>query len=122
MPQLQIFKKTMTIQQVKFKVFKMLRPLLKIIKLQANIKGQTISQTQYNQMEFNYLFVNPNTGLYNRENEYYDLCIFNNLPVDPSTNTVSKCEFCNNVHTDHCLFDFGIQNDSLSIQDLQDRI
>ena len=84
-------------------MFQYLRPLLDLPELsRINAYGQTLSDAQYMLKEYNNLFTDPDTGGYNKDNGYYDLLIFNNLPND-----AKFCEFCGNEHKDeHCLFRF----------------
>lgn len=52
------------------------------------------------------MFTDPNTGGYDFENSFYDVRIKNNLPKRSKI----KCEFCQKIHSDDCLFDFGEEN------------
>ena len=58
--------------------------------------------------EYAYVFLDPSTGGYDEQNEYYDLQINNNLPLN------SQCEFCKKIHQYNCLFDFKDNDISIS--------
>ena len=60
-----IFRRTSTIKEIKYRIFEIFRPLLEIPQLQKiNQKGKTLTDAQYLQKEYNYAFLDPETGQY----------------------------------------------------------
>lgn len=74
-----------------------------------------MSDLQYLQKEYAYAFLDPDTGGYDEQNDYYDLLIANNLPAG------KECEFCQQVHKDSCLLDFH-DNEAITISQILGKI
>ena len=111
----------MTVYDIKLKIFGLLKSLLNLPSLsKTNLKGQKLGSNQYLTKEFNYLFINPSSGKYDKENEFYDVLILNNLPIDPKTKQPVECEFCNTSHTNNCMFTFD--KDELTLQQILGQI
>ena len=94
----------MTLKILKLKIFKFLLPAL---------KGFPPRLRQL-QEQYDWAFVDPKTGKYNHNNQYYDLLISNNLPFSPGTQKKVQCEFCGKVHSDNCLLLFEDENSELN--------
>ena len=110
-PRLHVFRRSFTSRQLRLQIFRIFRPLLlQIPKLDRFNNGVELTDDQYLEREFHYIFTDPNTGGYDHDNLYYDVMIKNNLPKSQKI----PCEFCKNVHTSDCLFDFS-QDDTATV-------
>jgi hypothetical protein len=66
---------------VRLQLFKILRPLLLgIPELGRYYNGVLLTDDQYIEREFHYIFTDPHTGGYDFNNQFYDVNIKNNLP------------------------------------------
>lgn len=103
LPKMLVFKKTMTIWQMKVELYKLLREAFKI-KRRKNVE-----------QEYKDLFKRPRTSGKDSgaSSAPYSLEIFNNMPVD------TPCPICNNrVHnTTNCSFEFDHEQ-TMTIDDL----
>lgn len=71
-----------------------------------------LSDDQYVEREFHYIFTDPHTGGYDYNNQFYDVNIRNCQPKSQK----QPCDFCKNVHTDDCLFNF--EDESITIDNV----
>lgn len=97
------FKKEWTVKRLRLRIYEILRPLIRGDYL---VPQARTSQAEL-QEEYDSMFLD-HRGMYNVNNEYYDVEIHNNLPVEEGTfmNTYSVCDFCQWTHRGNCSLSF----------------
>lgn len=85
---LHLFRKDWTVKKIRLRIYELVRPLIKGAIGNKQLKENDLEK------EYDYMFLDSK-GQYNIDNNYYDIEIKNNIPVDQSMfSRQPACDFC----------------------------